>query len=474
MKRLAAFLESLDLESPLWAAIPVLLAGFLCFYHLGFQSVWYDEAVTFLDVSAPFRQLPMVVDAHPPLYFAITRLSFLALGKSEAALRLPSAVFGTLTIILAYGMIRQMLGGRAAFWTSLLWAVLPFHVYYAHEARMYSLLPLEAVLSLQLWERALERDGLREWAAFVSVSVTGLYTHYWFAFFVLSEGLGFFVVALRRRERIVRGAVAFVLAGFAFIPCFTLLSNQVYRAQIEQNRLPFFTHARLVAKAFSGTYVGQPIRILVKPWVVRGAFAAWSSLLILGYAAWPDKKRITRLVLVGFLLPMSFAWIAAQTLRPDYNSRYFALLLPVVFFVIAGAFAHPSHAVRTTALFLATTVVCAGLLTLVPILCQPVKGPWRVLNRCVKAHGGETPSTALEWVDVPRYIRPPTTFYFAQKPVIGNLSQLPRTANQVVIVGSRNGADEESRRLPAGWRMVSRCEYAGGVAIIGSRYPAGD
>ena len=123
-------------------------------YRLGDQSLWYDEAVTAQVAAQGIAELTRWTadDIQPPLYYyAVAGWTRLA-GRGEWALRFPSAAFGVLTVALLAAAARRLFGrGRAgqvaALAAALLAALSPLYVYYAQEARMYTLLVFLGLLA---------------------------------------------------------------------------------------------------------------------------------------------------------------------------------------------------------------------------------------------------------------------------------------------------------------------------------------
>ncbi|MEO6036220.1 MAG: glycosyltransferase family 39 protein [Verrucomicrobiota bacterium] len=77
----------------------------------------------------------------PPLYFLLMR-SWLTKNDSEFWIRLPSAICGALTCLLALTLGNQLFGINRGWVLAVILALAPFHVYYSQEARMYALLGL--------------------------------------------------------------------------------------------------------------------------------------------------------------------------------------------------------------------------------------------------------------------------------------------------------------------------------------------
>ncbi len=133
----------------------ILLAFALRVYQLPAQSLWYDEGVSWYltRMSLPALTLWTADDIQPPLYYYLLWLWTRLAGTTEYALRFPSVFFGTLTAPLIWITARRLVGNRAAWLALLFLALSPLHVYYAQEARMYTLLTFLGLLSSCLWVR---------------------------------------------------------------------------------------------------------------------------------------------------------------------------------------------------------------------------------------------------------------------------------------------------------------------------------
>ena len=130
---------------------PLLLAAVLVafavrLYHLGGESLWYDETV-----SVYLSRLPLPAmfahtagDIHPPGYYALLHawqaltVPSLAHGL-EFLYAFPSLVFGLLALPLLYALGRRLFGPRTGLAALWLGAFAPFLVWYSQEVRMYTL-----------------------------------------------------------------------------------------------------------------------------------------------------------------------------------------------------------------------------------------------------------------------------------------------------------------------------------------------
>ena len=150
--------------------------------HLGSLSLWTDEIF-----SRYYYELfglkflwteGLRAEPTPPLYYMLLEAWMRLFGSSESAIRSFSVAASVLTLPLLY-MLGRELGRRSqALLGSLLFALSPFALYFAQEARAYALTLIPATALLVAVARFL-RDP-RSTAALVGFAVAAilcLYTH---------------------------------------------------------------------------------------------------------------------------------------------------------------------------------------------------------------------------------------------------------------------------------------------------------
>lgn len=149
------------------------LAALLRLPTLAIESLWYDETFTAWLANLPLDALIVASqgDVHPPTWYILEWLVVHALGPSEFALRLISALAGIALIpaVWRLGLVLNVERSNVER-STLLAAIAPFAVYYSQDARMYSLLMLALTVALiSLLEQ--------RWFWFVACSVFALYLH---------------------------------------------------------------------------------------------------------------------------------------------------------------------------------------------------------------------------------------------------------------------------------------------------------
>lgn len=191
-----------------------LIAILLRFPWLGLKSLWLDEAASVYYATPVFENVDSV---HPPLYYVFVHYTMAFLGRSEAAIRLPSALFSILNVALLYWLGRKLFNRQVGLLAAALLAVSPLDIWYAQEARMYAAVAC-ATLCMAL--------GLswRHWAGFLLYFLgllAGLHLIYFFAPIWLALS-ALWLVNWQRRDgkplHLVLWVAASAAAWAAFLP----------------------------------------------------------------------------------------------------------------------------------------------------------------------------------------------------------------------------------------------------------------
>lgn len=157
----------------------ILIAFLMRTYRIGQQEVWLDEALSFLKAVTPqWLGSAALSENTPPMYYLLLRAWLGLASWSDASLRIPSAVFGTLFVLAVIWVGKDVFDKRVGLWSGFWTSVNPDHIYYSQEARAYSLLALTLILTyLALWH-ALTVNTWRRWALVFACMLLSLYSHY--------------------------------------------------------------------------------------------------------------------------------------------------------------------------------------------------------------------------------------------------------------------------------------------------------
>jgi uncharacterized membrane protein len=196
-----------------WAAL--LVAGAVVFARgLGREPLWLDETFSYALIQHGFAEILRFTaeDVHPPLYYCLLKLTTLAFGTSDAALRLPSLLAALGLVALGAGPVRRIWGDRTGVIYALLALTSPGLLCFAQEARMYTLLALSACACTLYGYLALIGRRRADFVVCGVVGVAAAYTHYYGVLVTAVTYLALGWLALRR-ERESRRALAWTVAG---------------------------------------------------------------------------------------------------------------------------------------------------------------------------------------------------------------------------------------------------------------------
>ncbi|MBI2822413.1 MAG: glycosyltransferase family 39 protein [Acidobacteria bacterium] len=220
-------------------AAVLLLGALLRFHDLAGKSLWEDEifALNALGVYrldqevGPWSSLVRNVftyyhdDNHPPLFFLLLGAWLKLFGLSAFSVRAFPAVTGLAALPAAYWVARRVFKERTpALLACFIFATSAYLVYYSQETRMYSLVLLLACLSMLSFLKMQEDGGWLSCLGFVLFSALGLYTHYYFVFFVAAQVLYWIFYGDSRIYPFFVGLCGIFLA---FIPWLPVLLYQV-------------------------------------------------------------------------------------------------------------------------------------------------------------------------------------------------------------------------------------------------------
>src|SRR3989344_3774853 len=146
------------------------------------QSLWLDEAININNAtSLDFKTLILnysLGDFHPPLYHVVIKSWILLFGNSEIAVRIPSVIFGVITVYFTYQIAKKLFEEKTALIAATLIGTAPLSIYYSQEARMYSLAAMLTAMSVYFLISLLKKDKLIYWIGFILSTVLMLYTDY--------------------------------------------------------------------------------------------------------------------------------------------------------------------------------------------------------------------------------------------------------------------------------------------------------
>jgi hypothetical protein len=312
-----------------------------------------------------------------PLYFWALEPWLRVAGRSELALRFPSALAGLVAIALSYAVASRLFGMLASQLTALLIAANPYLAWYAGEGKMYTLITALALLSTYLLLRALASGQKRFWLGYVLATTVLFYCHVLTPLLLPVQ----FVLALLLHPRAARAPAALLSVGALILPYLPLLVWQWPRlAEPAETGFPFVTlpaMARRLAEVFGRGIIGWP------------AAAALALLLsAMGASMILAKRRAALGLLCWAVIPLLELYLVSLR-RPLFTERYLIWSLPA-WLMLAGAglaaLAERGGASHRVSLVWTAGVVTTGMIGVAFQWGTPVRADFRAAAAFVRQH----------------------------------------------------------------------------------------
>lgn len=181
--------------------------------------LWYDEIITVMThLSLPWGEMATDYEMNHHYLFSFQAKVFTEFfGMENWAIRLPSLIFGVVSIGAMWALARMVAGTGIAHVTALLLAISFHHIWFSTNARGYAELQCWSVLGMIFWLRGMATPTMRTWLVYGVTLALAVYTHLTGAFFFAAQGV-FWLGAvgwLAARGRLSRDLVWAPAAGYA-------------------------------------------------------------------------------------------------------------------------------------------------------------------------------------------------------------------------------------------------------------------
>ncbi len=257
-----------------WSLAITGMALFLRLIGVSRHSYWFDEAREVLRAQTPWPDILFVSQGADPPVYRLLLYPIAQLTAAEFWLRLPSVLFGTASVYLAYRWLAMLGLPKLGVTTAVFMAVLPTQIYYAQEVSQYSFTVFLALLLLLAYERAGRYGRHRDWILLTLVNLLAIYSYYGLAFLlpVLDIELAWRTWKKRNRLRIL-GFIGFHLAFLAGVAALYILLLELQIARFTENKglIPVFVESGFFAslRKLDNQLLDQFIRFFVTPFSTK-------------------------------------------------------------------------------------------------------------------------------------------------------------------------------------------------------------
>lgn len=223
------------------------------------QSFAFDK---YFSIPQTVQSVSERSQQHGPLYFVLLNIWQSLAGTDLFSARLYSALFGLLTIAIAYRVALLTYSREIGLVTVFILGFLAFFLYYMHIARMYTL--LAAIVGWLVWSywKTSRWSGAvprRQWLMLFVPAALILYVHYFGIMILASIGL-YHLIFAKKGRRWWQVSLVIITAGLFFLPWLPVaVSGFTGRISLADSRLPLLESLLTVMRIYSNGLLAIPL-----------------------------------------------------------------------------------------------------------------------------------------------------------------------------------------------------------------------
>jgi uncharacterized membrane protein len=202
----------------------------LKFLYISSNDIALDEPFTLfysqMDLGSIFKMLQ--TENNPALHFLFMHFWIKLFGVGAMAVRMPSLIFSALTAVVIYITGRKFFSGSVGLTASAIFTFAGMHIYFSHEARVYSLFVLLASLSfLYFLKLTSNPDKKSLYFTLFLFNLLLIYSHYFGFFVVFTEFVCLFFI--RNLKKAYKGFfLVFAALAISYLPNIIIFFNRFF------------------------------------------------------------------------------------------------------------------------------------------------------------------------------------------------------------------------------------------------------
>ena len=318
--------------------VPTAVAGALVVHDLGSRSLWLDEGFTFTAASQHGVALlhAALKDGGNALAYYIGMHYWISVfGSTERALRLPTAIAAIGTIPVCFHILRRLFDHAAAVSGSFCVAVSVSFVWWAQNARAYVVAVFFVCAAMLAFVVAVQSGRRLAWAAYVVLTVIGLYTVVLSVLVVVAQAISLLLRQgqdLQRRALLASaGAITvlalplvWVFADHGAAPAQWAVAPGALLGKNDRYLFDFLASSRSVGVPFKSSIVGDLTLAAVLCW----ALGTWLFLRELVRRGRTENAWAYGLLFAWFVIPPLVTYVVTVAFQPVLSDRYILGSLP--------------------------------------------------------------------------------------------------------------------------------------------------
>ncbi|QPC80967.1 glycosyltransferase family 39 protein [Phototrophicus methaneseepsis] len=274
---------------------------------------------------------PLVVnDPHPPLAYTLYHVWGAFVGLSELAIRMLPVLANTVGIAAMYALGKRIWGKRVGLLAALLWAIHPFEIWHAQDARNYGIWPAMSVTAIWLAVRALTINRPRDWVLYVIAGLIAIYTYYLEMFILAALNVYVLVTYIRERGTLKRWIISQAIIWGTFALWLLYFLNILRQSKMYSGTAGGFSLETLLTLFLPSLSFGQTLPADF----MSGIAPILLVILILCMVYIARKNRRVAIFLGALIVVPVIAISIVSSFLPVYAPRYILGIVPAILLLI--------------------------------------------------------------------------------------------------------------------------------------------
>lgn len=354
---------------------------------LTLQSMWLDEVMALFFTQGTFAETLRTIvrpEHNGPLFYLLLFWWRHLAGDSDFAVRYMSVFFSIFTLPLLYQLASRLLTERTATLALGLAAFSPFTLWFAQEAKMYSLHIWAATISTLALLEAFRKGHWWRWAIYLVLLSFTLYSHFFGGFLALAQIAMSGILGWKRWHRWLVYGLSMAILTLTHIPLLQFAWNVIHYYQ-PRDIWRHFVPLKDIAQDLLSQYFYRLSYLEINSWLLLLpiVFLSWGTL-----ALFCLRRRDAWILPIQALLPVLIFYPISYR-APVYSAKYLSAIAPAIWILTAWGMERIARLWRPLGLGAAAL----GLLMISSIardLTNPAfqREDWRFVARYLETHEG--------------------------------------------------------------------------------------
>jgi len=326
-----------------WVILALVLilvgASFLRIYDLGKENIWMDEGFTL--ETAGRESIGDVVDntyileINPPLYYGFMHY-WIKLGSSEFFLRLPSAIFGIISVFLMFVLARKIYNEKAGLAAALIMAVSLINVLYSQEMRVYTWFVMLVLGSSIYFVNILKRGRTSDYVLYIVITTISLYSHYFATYIILLQNMIVFLFFVFKKKLLAKWIMSQAIIALTFAFWLGKFAQQmIYWAETWKSSMMERAMIPPPLAKMGAMIFGIPLAIGLIALVLLAILVYVKRIRLSEYLR---KLKFNSVLFTGFfvLFVLFSYFVMPRFISPHFATKYTVFFYPILYLLMGN------------------------------------------------------------------------------------------------------------------------------------------